>query len=139
LGFFAALRFLTIIPIRRESTADEIGRSVIYFPLVGLLIGLVLIGLDQLFGLRLPMLVVNALIIITMILLTGALHLDGFIDTCDGAMVRSSAKERLKIMAESRVGSFGTIGACCLFLLIYVALISVPEDLRPHALIAMPY
>jgi adenosylcobinamide-GDP ribazoletransferase len=81
---------------------------------------------------------VNALLIITMVVFTGALHVDGFIDTCDGVMVRSSAEERLRIMADSRVGSFGVIGACCLFLLLYVALASVPKDLRNPALIVMP-
>jgi len=140
LGFFAGLRFLTIIPLpfRREAGAEEIGQSVVYFPLVGLLLGFILIGLDQLLGLVLPIFLVNALLIIAMVILTGALHLDGFIDTCDGVMVRSSAEERLRVMADSRVGSFGIIGACCLLLLKYAALASVPESLRIPALILMP-
>ena len=140
LGFFVSLRFLTIIPLplRREASAEEIGRSVIYFPLVGLFLGLILVGLDQLFGLALPLFLVNALLIITMVILTGALHLDGFIDTCDGIMVRSSAEDRLRVMADSHVGSFGIIGACCLLLVKYAALASVPEDLRISTLIIMP-
>ena len=140
MGFLVALRFLTIIPLpwHREASAIEIGRSVIYFPLVGLFLGLILVGLDQLLGLVLPLFLVNALLIIAMVILTGALHLDGFIDTCDGVMVRSSAEERLSVMADSRVGSFGTIGACCLLLLEFAALSSITESGRVPALLLMP-
>lgn len=140
MGFFVSLRFLTIIPLplRREASTAEIGRSIIYFPLVGLFLGLILVGLDQLLDSILPLSLVNALLIITMVILTGALHLDGLIDTCDGAMVRSSPEERLEVMADSHVGSFGIIGACCLLLLQYAALAAVPEDLRISALILMP-
>lgn len=140
MGFFTSLKFLTIlpIPVRREGTPGEVGRSVVYFPLVGLLLGLILVGLDKLFDLVLPLSLVNVLLITAMVILTGALHLDGFIDTCDGALVRSSPEERLRIMADSRVGSFGVVGACCLILVKYLALDAVPQDLRTPALMAMP-
>ena len=140
MGFFVALRFLTVIPLpwRREASATEIGRSVIYFPLVGLFLGLILVGIDKLLGLALPLFLVNALLIITVVVLTGALHLDGWIDTCDGVMMSSSAEDRLRVMDDSHVGSFGVIGACCLFLLKYAALASVSEELRIPALILMP-
>ena len=140
MGFLASLRFLTIIPLplRREASAVETGRSIIYFPLVGLFLGGILVGLDQLFGLVLPLFLVNALLIIALVILTGALHVDGLIDTCDGVMVRSSPAERLEVMADSHVGSFGIIGAGCLLLLQFAALVAVPEDLRIPALILMP-
>lgn len=140
LGFFISLRFLTIIPWpwRREAGPEEVGRSIVYFPLVGLFLGLVLVGCDELFGLRLSTSLTSILLIVVMIILTGALHLDGFIDTCDGAFVRSSPAERLKIMADSHVGSFGVVAACCLILVKYVALSDVPEDMRVSALVIMP-
>jgi adenosylcobinamide-GDP ribazoletransferase len=140
LGFVIGLRFLTIIPLpfRRQATPEEIGRSVVYFPLVGLLLGLILVGVDRLLGLVLPLSLVNISLIIVMAVLTGALHLDGFIDTCDGAMVRSTPEERLRIMADSRVGAFGVVGACCLILLKYLALDAVPDDLRAASLVLMP-
>ena len=140
MGFFTSLRFLTIIPWpwRREASPEEIGRSVVYFPLVGLFLGLVLVGCDKLFDLRLSTSLTNILLIVVMIILTGALHLDGFIDTCDGALVRSSPGERLRIMADSHVGSFGVVAACCLILVKYVALSDVPDDMRVSALVIMP-
>jgi len=44
MGFLAALQFLTIIPIKRGFTAEQIGRSTGYFPMVGLVFGLILAG-----------------------------------------------------------------------------------------------
>lgn len=126
--------------MRREAGARELGRSVVYFPLVGVLLGFILLGLDRLFLLALPLAVVNVLLIIAMVILTGAIHLDGFIDTCDGALERGSPAERLKIMSDSRVGSFGVIGAVSLVLLKYAALAALPEDgaVRAPALVLMP-
>jgi adenosylcobinamide-GDP ribazoletransferase len=140
LGFFTSLRFLTIIPWpwSREASPEEVGKSIVYFPLVGLLLGLILVGCDELFGLRLSTSLTSILLIVVMIILTGALHFDGFIDTCDGALVRSSPEERLKIMADSHVGSFGVVAACCLILVKYVALSDVPDDMRISALVIMP-
>ena len=78
-GLLAAVQFLTVIPVRREIVADDIGRSLIFFPIIGLGIGAVLFGLAELFGLFLPTALGSALLIVTLVLLTGAHHLDGFI------------------------------------------------------------
>jgi adenosylcobinamide-GDP ribazoletransferase len=96
------------------------------------------VGLDQLLGLFLPSLLVSALLVVSLIVLTGALHLDGLMDTCDGFAMRSSAAEKLKVMADSRVGGFGVVGACCLILLKYISLITMPVGLRAVALLLMP-
>ena len=77
----AALQFLTVIPIprRHEVNAEELGASLVYFPLVGLFLGAILAGINWSLSLVLPSSVVNAVIIIALLLLTGALHVDGFI------------------------------------------------------------
>ncbi|MFQ5987308.1 MAG: adenosylcobinamide-GDP ribazoletransferase, partial [Dehalococcoidia bacterium] len=136
----AALEFLTVIPspLRREATAKEIGRSVVYFPLIGLGLGGVLYGLDRLFTLFLPMALGSVLIIAALILLTGANHLDGFIDTCDGMAAGRSPQQRLEIMRDSRAGGFGVVGACSLLLVKSVSLIFVPAAFRMAALLLMP-
>ncbi|MBU2609243.1 MAG: adenosylcobinamide-GDP ribazoletransferase, partial [Chloroflexi bacterium] len=78
MSFFAALQFLTIIPLpwRREVSPAELGRSTAYFPLVGLIMGLILVGWRWLLGLFLPPAVANVLVIATLVLINGALHLD---------------------------------------------------------------
>ena len=139
--FWIAWQFLTVIPSPprfRAYGAEDLGRSTSFFPVVGLFLGLVLFGLDYLLGLFLPSIVVNILLIIALVILTGALHLDGFIDTCDGLVVRSSVSDKLEIMTDSRVGVFGVVGGCCLILVKFAALVALPEGLRASALILMP-
>ena len=136
----AALRFLTIIPIprRRELSAEEVGASQGHFPLVGLLLGVILAGIDWAFSLVLPASMVNAVVIVALLFLTGALHIDGFIDTCDALVGRRTPQERWRIMDDSRVGSFGVVGTFCLLLLVYVSLGEIPEAYKTIALIVMP-
>jgi adenosylcobinamide-GDP ribazoletransferase len=126
LGFWAALQFLTIFPtpLRHEVTAKTSGQSLTYFPLVGLILGAILLGLHYGLTLILPPPVVNALLVIALVILTGAHHLDGFIDTCDGVIAGKSKKERLAIMSDSKVGAFGIVGAILLLLLKYASLSS---------------
>ena len=138
MGFVAALQFLTIFPVRLKVSANALRRSIAYFPLVGMLIGGILYGLDRLFTLAFPMILVNILLIIALAAMTRALHLDGFIDTCDGLAGGHSPEERLKIMRDSRVGGFGVIGGSLLILLQYIALTVVPDEHRMAALLLMP-
>lgn len=128
MGFWAALQFLTIFPtpLRHEVTAKTSGQSLTYFPLVGLILGAILLSLHYGLTLILPPPVVNALLIIALVILTGAHHLDGFIDTCDGVIAGKSKKERLAIMSDSKVGAFGIGGAILLLLLKYASLSSAP-------------
>jgi adenosylcobinamide-GDP ribazoletransferase len=137
LGFWAALQFLTIFPtpLSHRVTARTSGQSLPYFPLVGLILGAILYGIHYILSLILPSSVVNVLLIITLVILTGAHHLDGFIDTCDGVIAGKSKKERLAIMSDSKVGAFGIVGAILLLLLKYASLSSVP--MLP-ALLLMP-
>jgi adenosylcobinamide-GDP ribazoletransferase len=138
LGFVAALQFLTIFPVRLKVSANALRRSIAYFPLVGMLIGGILYGLDRLFTMAFPVILVNILLVIALAAMTRALHLDGFIDTCDGLAGGHSPEERLTIMRDSRVGGFGVIGGCLLILLQYVALTVMPAEQRMAALLLMP-
>jgi adenosylcobinamide-GDP ribazoletransferase len=136
---FTTLAFLTAIPLpRRLSSATGKTESAgAFFPLVGLLLGLVLAGLDWLLGLVLPPALANAGLLIALLLLTGLLHLDGFVDTCDG-LGAPTAEEARNAMADSRVGSFGVTGAFSLLLLKYVSLVSLASPLRTPALVLVP-
>lgn len=138
--FLAALQFLTIIPIpwQREANPEELGRSAGYFPVVGLIIGLILTGLNWLFGLILPPAVTSALLIVSLVVLSGALHLDGFADTCDGIAGHKSVEDRWQVMHDSRAGGFAIIGIVLLLLVKYVSLNSIPEPLLMTALVLMP-
>jgi adenosylcobinamide-GDP ribazoletransferase len=126
LGFWAALQFLTIFPtpFSHKVTAKTSEQSLTYFPLIGLILGAILLGINYGLIFILPSSVVNVLLIVALVILTGAHHLDGFIDTCDGVIAGKSKKERLAIMSDSKVGTFGIVGAILLLLLKYVSLSS---------------
>jgi len=138
LGFWAALQFLTIIrtPLRHKPITETAGQSLSYFPLVGLILGAILLGLHYGLSLVLPAAVVPALLITTLAILTGAQSIDGFIDTCDGVFATKSKKERLAIMSDTKVGAFGIVGVVLLILLKYASLFSV--TMIVPALLLMP-
>ncbi|MFH0942079.1 MAG: adenosylcobinamide-GDP ribazoletransferase [Chloroflexota bacterium] len=120
MAFWTALRFLTVLPAPARANAEP-GRSLPYFPLVGLLLGLMLLGLD--YGLRqvLPAGVTTGLLVITLAALTGGHHLDGLADTFDG-LSGTSKEARLRLMAESGSGAGGTAAVLLLLLAKYLAL-----------------
>lgn len=138
MGFWAALQFSTIFPtpLKHEVSAETYGQSLPYFPLVGLILGAILLGLYYGLSFILPPTVITALLIIALVILTGSHHLDGFIDTCDGIFAGKSKKERLAIMSDTRVGAFGIVGVVLLLLLKYASLLSVSRMLP--ALLLMP-
>lgn len=138
--FLAALSFLTIIPLprRREASPEAVGRSLGYFPAVGLVIGLILAGLNWLLELVLPSAVVNGLLLVALVVITGALHLDGLADTCDGIAAHKTVEARWRVMRDSHVGAFGVVGIFLLLLVQYVSLNSVPQSLLPATLVLMP-
>jgi adenosylcobinamide-GDP ribazoletransferase len=140
LNFITALQFLTSIPLpgRREVSPEELGRSTAYFPVVGLVIGLILVGFNWLLSLILPLAVVNALLIVVLVIITGALHLDGFVDTCDGIAGHQTVEERWQVMRDSRAGAFGIIGVVLLLLVKYVSLNNIPQTFMAATLIFMP-
>ncbi|MBN1217445.1 MAG: adenosylcobinamide-GDP ribazoletransferase [Anaerolineae bacterium] len=135
-----AWRLLTVIPL--PFIADEPhpapGRAAGYFPLVGLILGLILVGANWIFQLFLPGAVAAALVVAVWAGLTGLLHLDGFMDSCDGLLPPRDPAHRLEIMKDSRVGAFGVVGAILLLLVKFIALVALPASSRLPALIAAP-
>jgi adenosylcobinamide-GDP ribazoletransferase len=126
------------VPIKRELTPKQLGRATAWFPLVGLGIGGILAGLNWVFNLILPPSVTNILLIITLVIITGAMHLDGLSDTCDGIAGHKTVEQRWKVMHDSRVGAFGVVGIVLILLVQYVALNNVPSDKMTAVLLFMP-
>lgn len=116
--FLLALKFLTVFPVRLRSPIQDAdyGRSLLYFPLVGLVIGMTLAAGAFIFA-PLPDMLRSALIVLLSVLITGALHLDGFADTCDGFYGLRSKEEVLRIMRDSHVGTMAVTGVVVLLLL----------------------
>jgi adenosylcobinamide-GDP ribazoletransferase len=130
LGFWAAVHFLTTIPapLRADLPQDTWGKSMAYFPLVGFLLGASLVVGNFLFREIWPPAVASACVLGLWVILTGALHLDGFADCCDGLLVAKPADERLRILRDPHVGTFGIVGVAVLLLVKYVCLSASQAD-----------
>lgn len=114
------------------------GRTTPFFTLVGLFIGLMLVGVDRLFSSLYPPFVVNAILFVSLVVITGGLHLDGLMDTCDGVFSGRDRSRSLEIMHDSRVGAFGVLGAICLATLKIAFLNALRGDIRWSALLLFP-
>jgi adenosylcobinamide-GDP ribazoletransferase len=138
-AFFAALQFLTLFPRPRwmQHSTDEAGRSAIFFPVVGLILGLVLVLVNFLL---LPFASAGLLSVILVILLafmTRGLHLDGVGDTFDGLGAGGDRDHILKVMDDSHTGAFGLVAIVSVLFLKIHSLESMDVD-RWRALLVAP-
>lgn len=142
----AAVRFLSVLPMPGRTQLFEkdeaVPRLVVggaYFPLVGLLLACVSWLLVLLLTPLVPQLALAALLVVGLVILTGGLHLDGLMDTCDGLLGGSTRERKLEIMRDSRVGSFGVLGGACILLLKFALFASLSIHALPLALLlALP-
>ena len=125
------------VKIKSEIKETDFGAALLYFPVIGLLIGL-LLSLSALYFSFLPVLVKSTMILIVSIFITGGIHLDGFADTCDGFYGNKSIEKILEIMRDSRIGAMGVIGIVSLLLLKFSLIASLPEVFFWKILIVMP-
>jgi adenosylcobinamide-GDP ribazoletransferase len=133
-----AARYLTIFPIPgRPSPEEGPGASAGWFPVVGLVIGVVAAATDWVTTFLFTPLLGALVTVVIWKLMTGGLHLDGLADCLDGLAGRDPA-QRLAIMRDSRVGTFGAAGLV-LFLLLEVAAVSgIAASARTGALVLSP-
>jgi adenosylcobinamide-GDP ribazoletransferase len=123
-AFLLALQFLTCLPFSLKTAPGpaQWGRSALAYPLVGLLIGVLLAGLQQLVGHADP-LIQAALLTLVWALITGGLHLDGLADSADAWVGGHGDRERtLAIMKDPRSGPAAVSTLVCMLLLKFAAL-----------------
>lgn len=131
--FIIAATFLTRLPFPAPTdvTQEEFTASQRYYPLVGLLLGIIL-SLSALLLLNFyPPLVVAAILIIEELLLTGGIHMDGFMDSMDALWSARTPERMLEIMKDSRVGSFGALSASALLLIKFTLLAGLFQQSGP--------
>ena len=111
-SFETALAFLTVFRVRMDPRPEmeEVGRSVWAFPIVGALMGLILVVARHVCNGHLPEVLQAVLVVGLWIVLTGALHLDGWTDCCDAIAASVPSEERLRILKDPRLGTFGATG-----------------------------
>jgi adenosylcobinamide-GDP ribazoletransferase len=137
--FWLALQFLTRLPTPAlaEVRPEVLGRSVLFYPFVGLLIGLLLFAIPPL-GPAIPPLLMAALVLTVWVGLSGALHIDGVADMADAWVGGLGDRERtLAIMKDPTSGPMGVTAVVLLLLLKFTALVEL-LSLAPQLLIAAP-
>ncbi len=136
-AFLAALGFLTRIPVPLNTPGNSrtLSRSIIFFPVVGGIIGALTAGLYLIAGAYLPRSVTAVLIVALPIFITGGIHFDGLLDTCDGLFSGRSRERSLEIMRDSRVGSMGVMAGILDVMLRYSILVELPGAILPALLV----
>ena len=107
-NFISALGFLTILPVPKNSFRDD-GSQILYFPLIGLLIGILLCGVDRLLFLNTDTALRAIVDVLFLAGVSGALHLDGLADSADGLFAHRSRNRALEIMKDPRMGVMGAL------------------------------
>lgn len=141
--FISILQFLTRISIKKDIGYDpHMERGIVYFPVVGAIIGLLLFvgfrafswlfsGIDNIYLLA-------TLILILELIITGGLHMDGFGDTFDGFFSYRSKDRILEIMRDPRLGTNGLLAIVALVVLKIVAMATLIAYNMAVYLIFMP-
>lgn len=138
--FFAAIKFLTILPVPGGWSGDEktLARSVPCFPLVGLVIGLIAAAFDYAVGQILPPLPASTLTVLVLICLPGGMHMDGLADTADGFFSARPRDKMMEIMRDSRIGVMGVLAVAFVVLLKITLLVNISGASRWVLILIMP-
>ncbi|MFJ2487993.1 adenosylcobinamide-GDP ribazoletransferase [Pseudomonas sp. NPDC087639] len=140
LPLWIALQFLSSLPIRLPGMPEpeQLGRSLLFYPLVGLLFGVILWALNLVLA-GAPLLLHAALLLTVWVLLSGALHLDGLADSADAWLGGFGDRERtLTIMKDPRSGPIAVVTLVLVLLLKFAALLALIDQQQAVALIIVP-
>lgn len=133
--FFVALQFLTVVTLWRNLRVEssDLAGSMVFYPMVGLLLGLFLAGANYLFGLILPDFPRAVLVVGLWAAVTKFLHLDGLADCADGFWGAREPDRVIEIMRDTRLGAFGVV-ALVMVLLLKVAGVA---GLSPQSIVGL--
>lgn len=138
--FILMIQFFTRIPIRINVLAEEgdFSKGLPYFPLVGLVIGIFNYLIFYIFSYLGEGLLPIVFWILANIIVTGAIHIDGLADTCDGLLSARSKERMLEIMKDSRIGTNGVIAIVMDLLIRLAFMFSLSPGIRPFVIILSP-
>lgn len=133
-----ALMFFTRLPMPAAVKLDDadLHRAITYFPVTGWIVGGVGALVCWLALLVWPAVIASGLSLVVTVLLTGALHEDGWADVCDGFGGGHTRERILAIMKDSHIGAFGVIGLIGLLGLKWQAVATLPTGIAPLVLLA---
>jgi len=135
--FLTAVMFYTRIPCPSwvDHSADTLNKATRYLPLIGWVVGGFAAGIFYLAQLIFPLSIAILFSMISSIWLTGAFHEDGFADVCDGFWGGWTKEQKLNIMKDSRLGTYGAAGILMLLLTKFFMLSSIASQQLPLIII----
>jgi len=138
--FCTAMRFLTLIPISWRAGEDsrQMAKCLLFFAVVGMVIGGIGSGGVFLLSKIFPQPVVIAMGLAYLAFISGCLHLDGLSDSADGLLSSRPREDCLKIMKDSRAGAMGIVVVVLVLLTKYAALSAMPKETLLPAFFLMP-
>lgn len=139
-SFSIALQFLSRIHIATQTvwSNEDFGRSVIWFPCIGTIIGIFLALVYTLASYVFAPLYTAIIVVAAWVYITGGLHVDGYMDTADGILSGRSRERMLEILKDSRVGASGVMAFVFLVLLKIAFIANLPAPYAVSLLISIP-
>ncbi len=140
-SFLIAIQFLTRLPVSSANFRgkSEVSKSLLYYPLVGLTIGLILSLFYALLHNYFAAGLLAAILLALWVLITGALHLDGLADSADAWIGGMNNQARtLEIMKDPRCGPIAVVVICLTLLLKYAALEQILATQHSQILLLAP-
>lgn len=138
--FLLALQFLTMIPVTVKGNVEQkhLARSMAYFSLIGLILGLLAAGVYTLLSWVVAPALGDLFTIAFLVIITGNMHGDGLMDTADGLYSGKPRERILEIMKDSRVGSHGVMAGILTLLAKIILLGQLADPVKIFALVAFP-
>ncbi|MDR1703685.1 MAG: adenosylcobinamide-GDP ribazoletransferase [Clostridiales bacterium] len=133
-----SLGMFTAIPLPRNKWEEScVGLMIPSMPAAGAVIGLIWAGLAWvLLRAGAPSAITAAALSLAPFILTGFLHLDGYMDTCDAVLSRRPLEEKLRILKDPHTGAFAVIAVMALFIMQYASLDAITEGIADIAAFA---
>lgn len=140
-GFIMALSMFTVLPTPYIEWDDEGVKNMMkFYPVVGLIVGAIWSTSYYLMNIfNVSIILKSIFVMIVPFIITGMLHLDGFMDVCDAILSRRDREEKLRILKDSRTGAFAVISLVMLFFLQFGGIYSIFEkNVQFYVLILIP-
>ncbi|MDO5516728.1 MAG: adenosylcobinamide-GDP ribazoletransferase [Clostridium sp.] len=140
-SFIMALSMFTIIPTPYIEWDDEGVKNMMkFYPLVGLIVGCIWSVIYYFITLfNCSLILKSAIVMMVPFVITGMLHLDGFMDVCDAILSRRDKEEKLRILKDSTIGAFAVVSLVMLFFMQFGCVHSIlSKNLSPYVFILIP-
>ncbi|AYE35257.1 adenosylcobinamide-GDP ribazoletransferase [Clostridium septicum] len=129
-GFLMAISMFTIIPLPYYQWDDEGAKHILkFYPFIGFVIGLIWYGIYKLTVLLgMSTMLSSAITMIIPFVITGMLHLDGYMDVCDALLSRRDKEEKIRILKDPNTGAFAVISLGILFIVDFAAIYTIVDN-----------